>query len=30
MIKRAGISMIEAGMNQAYEMVNHLDALESD
>ena len=29
MIKKAGISMVEAGMNQAYEMVNHLNALES-
>ena len=30
MIKKAGVSMVETGMNQAYEMVNHLDALESD
>lgn len=30
MIKKAGISMMEAGMDQVYEMVNHLDALETD
>lgn len=30
MIKKAGISMVEASINQVYEMVNHLDALETD
>lgn len=30
MVKKAGISMVEGGINQAYKMVNHLDALESD
>ena len=30
MARNAGISIAEAGMNQAYELVNHLDALGSD
>lgn len=30
LIKKAGISMVEAGMNQVYEMVNHLDILGTD
>ena len=30
MVRKAGISVVEAGINQAYELVNHLDALESD
>lgn len=29
-VKKAGISVVRAGMNQVYELVNHLDALESD
>lgn len=30
MVRKAGISVVEAGINQAYELVNHLDALGSD
>lgn len=30
MVRSVGISIVEAGMNQAYELVNYLDALESD
>lgn len=30
MIYKAGISIIEVGMNQVYEMFNHLDVLETD
>ena len=30
MVRNAGISIAEVGVNQAYEWVNHLDALESD
>lgn len=30
MVRKAGISVVEAGMSQAYELVNHLDALGSD
>ncbi len=30
MARNAGISIVEAGMNQGYELVNHLDALGSD
>ena len=29
-VKKAGISVVRADMNQVYELVNHLDALESD
>lgn len=30
MVRSTGISIVEAGMNQAYELVNYLDALEND
>lgn len=30
LVRSAGISIVEAGMNQAYELVTHLDALGSD
>lgn len=30
MVRKAGISVVEARINQAYELVNHLDALGSD
>lgn len=30
MVRKAGISLVEAGMNQVYELVNHLNALGSD
>lgn len=30
MVRNAGISIVEAGMNQAYELISHLDVLESD
>ncbi len=30
MVRKAGISVVEAGINQAYELVNHLDVLGSD
>ena len=30
MVRNADISVVEAGINQAYELVNHLDALRSD
>lgn len=30
MIKKGAISMVEASINQVYEIVNHLDILESD
>lgn len=30
MVRKAGILVVKAGISQAYELVNHLDALESD
>lgn len=30
MVRKAGISLAEAGINQVYELVNHLDILGSD
>ena len=30
MVRKAGISVVEAGINQAYELVNYLNAFGSD